>query len=276
MLWLPKTYQRTHESNLSATPSGTTLGTTVTASATPHTKGSYAQILASTAFDVFGFWVDINNTTASNTNTSSLLDISIGAAASEQVIVSNLLCGWRAGSTTAQPQGHYFPIFIPKGTRVAARCQSAVVSKQINTAFFFFEGDSRFGAGSFFVGCDAYGTDTATSTGTAHTAGNTGTESAFASIGTTLSRNYGAVSLVPQGKTSDTAMTAGIYHYELGIGDAQLGGYEIRMIANGAEYTMFSHSFPLYANLPSGTQLQVRGECSGTAESIDLAAYCFF
>jgi len=146
----------------------------------------------------------------------------------------------------------------------------------VNVALFLFEGNDRFGDGNYFSKCDDYGVATATSNGTAHTSGNTGTESSFASLGSTLSRNYGAVMLVPQGKTDSTVLAALIYHFELGIGGSQLNGYEIRAITNTAEYLMFGPSMPMLVNLPSGTQLQVRGECSGTADSIDFGAYCFY
>lgn len=277
-LFVPKSYHVKMENNLVATPAGTLIGTRLTASATPHTKGAYSsgQLLAVTAYDVVGIWIDINSSAASNTRTDSLLDIGIGASGSEKTIINNLLCGWRTGGTSGNPQGHYFPIFIPKGTRIAGRVQSAVVSKQIEVSIFLFEGDTRFGYGSIFSACDSYGVDTATSAGTAHTSGNTGSESAFASLGSTLSRDYSGIMLVPQGKTDSTAMSASVYHFELGVGDAQLNGHEIRAITNTAEYLMFHPAMPINVNLPSGTQLQVRGECSGTAESIDFGAYCFY
>ena len=50
------------------------------------------------------------------------------------------------------------------------------------------------------TGMDAYGIDTASSMGTAHTPGDTGAESAWADIGAPLSRNYKGFLVIPQGR----------------------------------------------------------------------------
>lgn len=102
----------------------TTLGTAVDGGGTANTKGSYAQIVASAAATYRGFLVVIDtlNTTASALN-GKLLDIAIGAAASEQVIVPNIAIALNNGVGN-QPQvlGPFW-VPIPEGTRLSARCQ---------------------------------------------------------------------------------------------------------------------------------------------------------
>jgi hypothetical protein len=108
-----------------------TTGTTLTASSSTNTKGSYAQLSASTPRDYLALWAyfDALNTTA--TNAAYLCDIAIGAGGSEKVIIPNLFqqCSSVAGngpflSGIAGP----FPICIPAGTRVAARIQATTAS----------------------------------------------------------------------------------------------------------------------------------------------------
>jgi len=102
-----------------------TTGTTVTAGTPTGTKGSYAQIVASTSRDYFGFF--LANLNASSTTDKVLFDIAIGAAGSEQIIVPNLgLHPGGAGSrfTLAGP----FFIPVPAGSRIAMRADSGVLA----------------------------------------------------------------------------------------------------------------------------------------------------
>lgn len=109
----------------SMTLAGKTTGTTVyTASPTTggsaHTMGSWAELVDVAPrsnllrFVVSGF-------SASATNTGTLVDIGIGGAGSEVVVVPYLNLGVIAVNTK-----HFFdiPIDVPGGSRIAVRCQS--------------------------------------------------------------------------------------------------------------------------------------------------------
>jgi len=97
---------------------GSSVGTTLTASAAGNTKGSYAQLIASTARDYSGLIVLAYGQSA----TEYLMDIAIGASGSEQVIMPNVMLG------IASMAGFYIPLAVPSGTRVAARCQCAAAA----------------------------------------------------------------------------------------------------------------------------------------------------
>lgn len=261
------------QSNLPATPSTTQWGTTVTAHATPHTKGSYAQLVASTTYESFGFWLAVAGSATSAARTDQLLDVAIGAAASEVVILSNLLVGWRNLPTVA-PYWVWIPLYIPKGTRVSARIQALITVDVLDVQIQLNEGANGM-PGQIFSGCDAYGIDTATSQGTSHTPGNTGAESTAASIGSVTSKQYRAVMLGVGGVFSGVVMATAAYHWEL-----QIGGVtrcEWTAYASSSEFMCgpFPPS-PFYTPIPSGAQLQIRGECSGTADAQDVAYYCFY
>jgi hypothetical protein len=97
---------------------------------TANTKGSFAQLIASTARDYVGIIIaldDLNGTSAAGT---FLIDLAQGASGSETVIVPNF--GASAENDTVTPQNSgYIPIPIPAGTRIAARCQSSAASNKI-------------------------------------------------------------------------------------------------------------------------------------------------
>lgn len=96
-------------------------GTAVTSGAV-HTKGAWVTLLAATAFDAQGLLVhmgDINEVTP-------LLDIGLGAAGAEVVLIPNLRRSGRAGGSSV-----YFPVAVPAGTRLSARVQSPGASSAL-------------------------------------------------------------------------------------------------------------------------------------------------
>lgn len=101
-------------------------GVAVDPGGTANTKGSWAQLTASSPANVqalFGV-VGFNGDTARITNGRMLLDIGIGAASSEFVAVPNLGFCWSSswdGPNDVIIQA--VPAAIPSGTRVAARAQ---------------------------------------------------------------------------------------------------------------------------------------------------------
>lgn len=104
-----------------------TRGTAVASSSSVNTKGSYVQLIASTAFHASGLIIVVHASAA--TSKKFLIDFAIGAAASEQVIVADVpYC--TAGGHIGGPMLIYLPIPIPAGTRISARCQSGSSSAQ--------------------------------------------------------------------------------------------------------------------------------------------------
>jgi hypothetical protein len=107
------------------------LGTPVTPSPTANTKGSYAQLVASSARDYIGFLASVDYQNGATTNALSwLIDIAIGGAGNEQIIVPNkyMQSISIAGSSVPTPTFGPFFIPIPAGTRIAARCQAGGAS----------------------------------------------------------------------------------------------------------------------------------------------------
>lgn len=110
-----------------------TAGTLLTASASAHVKGSYAQLIASTAKRTVAMIVCAGN--PSNTDTNYMIDIATGAAASEVVLISDLPLRYTLDGISVTT----IPIMIPPGARIAARCQSDVGSRTVKIALVLLE-----------------------------------------------------------------------------------------------------------------------------------------
>lgn len=271
--WLTQTQFAGWQTNLPATPSTTQWGTRLTASGTAHTKGSWAT-LATCTYDVHGFWLGIAGSATSATRTDQLMDLGIGTAGSPEVtILPNLLTGWNSAPNLG-PRLMYIPIFLPRGTILQGRIQALIASDTLDVTVWLQGGASGM-PGPLFAGADAYGIDTANSIGTSHTPGNTGAESTEANIGSTTSRRYGAVMLGLGGTLADTTMSTIAYHWELRIGSVTVAEWYSCAHTTEAQQGPFPPA-PFLTQVPSGTQLQVRAEASGTAEAQDVAFYCFY
>lgn len=254
--------------NLQATPANNpaTNGTTVAASASVNTKGSWVEIFAAAtvAYDVFGITIFIANDVTTAASTRNLYDIGIGAAAAETVLVPNIM---NAATTNLgnqpSPREIFIPIFVPKGTRIAMRKQSNIGSKTSSIAMFLHSGGGL-PPWAVFTGCDSYATDTATSGGQAHTPGNSGTYSAWTNLGATLSRNYSAI-LPLIGVGSDAVMSQLTGYLDLGIDSVGFGKY-MYLVSNLECIGAVIPNMPLYNRWPSGAQMMLRSTMSGTAD----------
>ncbi len=180
---------------------------TVTASATPHAKGAWTQLVASTsgAANLLSFVVTCN---ANATDTATLLDVGIGAAGSETVIIPDIA----VGGTLQMPI--QVPVKIPSGTRIAFRAQSAVASRAVTLLAGSYLADYSNDAALIPTSVDVLGVDTATSTGTAMS-GSSGT---WVQIVASTTKDYIAFDVVPSVTDTDTA--SGAITYELGVGAA--------------------------------------------------------
>lgn len=280
-LWVPPFYSRgvgnnglALQHNLEATPS-TTPGTTITAAGSAHTKGNWSSLLDPVGFDVSWLCVYLHNTFVAATETGVMVDIGVGPSGggSEQVVIPNLLAGHAAsqGQAVGAPGTRCYstPFYIPKGTRISARCQARTASDTCDVVLWVFGGMS--GQMWLPTRADDIGTDTSTTRGALVTAGNSGAESAWTSVGSTTARDYHGYMLGMQGG-SNTTITALAYHWETGFSSTAhaefYSGCTTSEIVSGPYPDL-----PVFMPIPSGTQMQIRGECSGTAVEMSFAYY---
>lgn len=191
-------------------------GTTVTASGTVHTKGSWSSLIDPTTFPSYGVWVGFTAVHAANTNTSLLVDIGYGptGGGSEQVVLPDLNAFGAHGNTYVAGRWYYFPVYIPSGVRVSGRCQAVTASDTVVVTVFL-EQDPLYAnpAG----GVLAYGVDSANSRGTSvPCASNAFGAWTQITSSTTRPHRFWGVGLDLLGDSSEA--TSDAYIIELGVG----------------------------------------------------------
>ncbi len=237
---------------------------TITADSTPHTKGVWAEVYASTAFDVTTLQVRGSSTASSGVNTAQLLDIGIGASTFEKVLIADIPTGH---SALGRGFGKYadFPISVPAGTRITARLQAAVISDICDIAIDLY-GATPWDQQSHFQVVDTMGTTAAASHGKLIT-GNSITE-----IIASTAENYKAL-----GWSVDTAdeTTSGSEDFTMdilvGAGAAEKVLTSVFWRSdNGerSEETMPPQGIlPMILNVPSGSRLSVQRQPSASSRS---------
>lgn len=249
-------------------------GTTVTASATPHTKGSYSQLIASTSANAYGIFVNLFNTAVASTSTRVLVDIAVGAAASETIIIPDLIAGNAGTSAGAQNAGHsyYFPIVIPVGTRVAARCQALGVSDTVDVQVHLLTNPVP---GKWYgQRVTAYGANTGTSSGTSMSPGNN-TYATNVSLGTTSNR----IKYMQVGTDliTDTTGTSSRGLIRISSGTTVLAGDLPYMESTTIESVDFTIANMILSHMtfsePAGITLNISAMRSTTAEARGWAVY---
>lgn len=145
-----------------ATSGATTKGGTAVTGGAADTKGSWTQLAAATSFEATALLLAVN-TFYSDTN--YLLDIGIGGAGSERVVIPDVLVALANGTAL----NVLLPVAIPVGSRVAARCADRYGGSDIYPSVTLLGGG--FVNPSPYQNVVAYGVVTSGSTGTTVDAG---------------------------------------------------------------------------------------------------------
>lgn len=258
------------ESNASGRPSASQ-GTAVTPAV--GSKGAWTQAIASLSNDTYGLLICISGNNASAASRNTAVDIGIGAAASEIVVIPDLIAG-NACSYAVGGSGlwYFFPVAIPAGTRVAVRAQGTVT-----TAFRVFIQAFQKPLNPSMIKkaalVEAIGMTVPN--GVAVTPGTTA-EGAWTLLGTTTQRNWywqvGAQ--IPSG---DTAHNAGVIHIDLAEGNGTNFNILIEsavLVTTAAEIaTIPPITIGCEYPCPAGSSIYARAQHSGTAETLQITAY---
>jgi uncharacterized protein YbdZ (MbtH family) len=118
---------------------GTSKGTTLTGSATPHTKGTYAQLIAATTYDTNAIFMSFAEGSYDANAGNVSVDLAVGASSFEKIVVPDYVLRNSAGISSIA-SGVTFPLNIPAGTRIAARAQSKTASQTCFVGLVLFQG----------------------------------------------------------------------------------------------------------------------------------------
>ncbi|MGH3672189.1 MAG: hypothetical protein ACRDSH_16405 [Pseudonocardiaceae bacterium] len=252
--------------------------TPVTSNATANTKGSWAQLAGSTTFDAAMLMLNISTQFG---DTNYLIDIGIGGAGSEQIIIPDLAVALNNGTAVSVS----IPIAVPAGSRIAARCQddfggsTAYLSGILYSASFLNMPP--------FHTVTAYGAVTGTSSGTIADAGATAnTKGAWAQLTASTSQAHSGLLVAAVRPVLSTVITANYSQLaDIGIGGA---GSEQILIPNLFSFASRS-SQPSFKGLvspgvfhlppcdiPPGVRLAVRQQSTTTNASDRQGAYVVY
>ncbi len=172
----------TYEQGGAAT--ATTTQATVTAPGSANAKGAWLELIASTANEAQGFFLTTTLTTTASRQV--LVDIGLGAASSEVVLLSNhaMSLGAMAHSICS-----YIPLQIPAGSRVAVRYQRNNTATL--TASIYLVAAS--GAVGYFRNTETWGADTTDSGGTAVTPGQNDAKGSYVQLVAASARDIHAI-----------------------------------------------------------------------------------
>ncbi len=245
-----------------------------------NTKGSYTQVVAATAFAYDALCVQLFEDGNSGGGDTFLADIAIGAAASEVVIVPNLLLD-SARLVGGVGAGITIPVSIPAGSRVAVRCQEPGGAGTRNlmmqvTGLAGGWNSSRPSCGTIVD----YGTVTASTNGTLVDQGGTiNTFGAWTQITASTSRDHFWLGFL-SGFDKQTTTPANSYKAELEIG---IGAAASEVTIHKVGLTILNqmpganpNGFGFFAQIPSGTRIAARLKTGGNASAdrhFTLTAY---
>lgn len=247
------------------------------------TKGSWVTLVSATDRDWYGFNLAVygNATTYAATNSNMLLDIGIGGAGSEVVLLPNYLVGGRVGNISAfltllsNYPPIFIPLFIPKGSRIAARCAGANGGEVRGVSLAGVSGATV--PTGIFSGCDTYGVTAAAVKGTNLSSNaSANTFGTWTNIGSTTTRDYKGLLSSFQGPDSVTVNGRG-YIFEAGYASTAL----LRSAwatTTGETTTQHVPDRLVVQNIPAGTQLQGRISCitASNTDTPNAAIHCFY
>lgn len=197
---------------------------TVTAHATPHTKGSWVELIASTSQDTHMLGINLSFTFWSSNATNMLVDIGVGGSGSEVVLIANMCGGWHGREVGMT----IIPVYLPAGTRIAARCQALITEDIVEVGVRLLNGPRSFTQDQWQGGnVVTYGADEANSRGTFVT-GGANVEGSWTEITNYTTEPHSAIGLSVQGYTN-TNLTNQNVLLDIGFG---AGGSEQVLLKN--------------------------------------------
>lgn len=261
------------------TPITASVGVTVTASATPHAKGAWVDLITAAANTRGGDLLSLlfSDTFITATDTSVAVDLAIGDAGSEVVIVEGVLAGYAATQAGASTGGggrtNMFACYVPPGVRIAARCQSLIVSDTVVVTAHLM-GGSPWGDPNLARGkWETYGFNATTTKGVAPVAGSANVKGSWLEVVASTTRDHRRFWVSAHGL--DAIIVAGSIFLDVGVGAAASEivivpdiGFSVTSIE--AVSGPFPPYLPLLRPVPAGSRIAVRTQ-SAVAGFPDLS-----
>lgn len=243
--------------------------TTVTASATIHTKGAWTELIASTPHDGAALWLYFTDVYTSGVATDQLCDIGVGAAGAEIVVIPNILIGYAINIK------YMFPLTLPAGTRLVARTQALISSDTMRVYPRIISVTSPWGGALPQIGSyTAYGADLSLSSGVSVPPGaSADTWGAWTQITAATAAPHRLIVVgqtLPAGTTAALATADGVVQTGVGASGSEqsLSGTASRAYSYISTSERVTSTYSFWLNLfdipeyriPSGSRLSARNQ----------------
>jgi hypothetical protein len=236
---------------------------TPTAGSPAFAKGAWVQLSAATPTD--STWAQFMLRSAGTPSAASAVDIGIGAAGSETVVIADLI----SSGVGVRLVDYLLPWHVAAGTRVAARASASAAAEGVAVQFMTW--DDTYHGGNAAAAVDTYGFQAASCLGTLIDPGATANaKSAYVEITPGLSADLAGLIMAFDNQSDLTSGTVGQIYWllDLAVGAAgaeqiilpnySLCGYSTSTIA--MVLNMVSPYIPLA--IPAGSRIAARAQCS--------------
>jgi hypothetical protein len=220
-------------------------------------KGSWVQVIASTAADICGLQMRVHGN--ENTKYLTSVDLGIGAAGSEKIIFNDFMVPSDT-SSTAGVNAPILPLMIKAGTRIAVRGQAGGASETDHVSLSVCDGSFTDMEGC--AGVDGLGFDAVNTHGVQVTSGAANTKGAYTEIVASTARDYVGLFLSMGPKDGATSLASLLTYVDIAIGAA---GSEIILVPNiwlarVSQIGIYSGAGPQFypVSVPAGTRLSLR------------------
>ncbi len=233
---------------------------------TANGKGSYSQLLAATAFAYDA--IELQMVGDGGGGQCYLVDIAIGAAGSEVVVVPNILLDTARG-LFQNCISISLPVAIPAGSRLSARCQEpgGAGTRTVDIGIAGRAGGHNYAQPA--VGTlTTYGSNTATSNGVLVDPGAVAnTYGAWTEITSGTAKDHQGLMAILGTNQSASAIIDSTYYFRIGIGasGSELVIAEWMSACCSGDTRLQANSFEVLAQIPAGTRLAMASKCTGSA-----------
>jgi hypothetical protein len=238
---------------------GSTDGTDVAAAVGANTKGSYVELIASTAYDTQEIYVEAG---VEVNSIEGLFDLAVGAGGSEVGLVENLAFGY---GVVGHAKTVRLPLPIPAGSRVSGRFQSSISGSRVLNVGCKLLNDGG-SAGPSYQLLEEHGANTGTSHATTIDAGGTAdTKGSWTQVVASTSYDWAGfiVNIAEEAARSTTVR----FRLDIGVGAAASEVAVVEDIffkrygSSVANLTTPTYAF-FNRQVPAGSRVAARAQCS--------------
>ncbi len=262
----------------------TGFGVAITAG-TSSADGAPVTLLPSLSHDCEYLWLGLSGIGNSGGANAALMDVLVDPAGGTDwsELISDLLVGF-SGNVTYNSNGqgipveYHFPVWIPAGASVGARIRMANASAPTGTRVMAVAAGGNRNPASWWCGqkVETVGDMVpGSSLGQIVTPGASGAYSDWVDLGSPIAARAGAAQWAA-GSVLGNSSVAVTFDYQFGAGGSQIGPRVYRAMSS-TEVAVTLFRGPIFCDIPSGTQLQVRGAASGVLAGaqteLDCVAY---